>query len=1626
MTLNHTRSAPSSISPFTTRGLMALLLLLLFGLLGPVQAASLTVTPAKASQGATIKVVSSGLAPSTSYLLEFAGSPATTIGTAITSDIRGSLSRSIVLPALPLGAGKMRLKTQGGTVVAYNTFTVLNALNLTPQTNNPAAGQSFRFAVSGLTAGNLTVLYEDASVLGPVVVSDGSFAGKFILPTNRPASLPGPARIKLVNRVGKAIVSQREFTIQVGAKPTSPFTVAITTPPPTQALPSKPLRSVGQINVVENETPPVSTTMWFTGDDGRVFPLADAPVRRIGNQYEYEIVGASPGAYSMSAGPSRNGSLMFTQDSTTAHGLGVRQFTTPNAANLNAIPEDYRQLTVRVVRMDGTPIPGAVVQMEGAPVTDAAELDGPNWGSIMQNLQQMGFANQLNQFMFRLTDVYGCPITLERKLSSNTGRAEFLFSNEDLMQASIPRFFCGPTGCHSLGDRGLSLAINASAQGYGFQFPPGAPNEYDFLPHRYNVFFTGMDTDETTDDTTTIVDWYQDVEMATGGRNLTYTLGLPPIVRKVVLYDLAAKPWIANGVRNQANAGEGFAEVTQQFGPINSQLGVNPAWISEGLGQGYPTELTVRTDPAITGDVASAKLFLDLDHNGSYEYQRNFQSNGAALDCSIEGLDTSLTWRAQLPNVRQEEAGLIKGYAEFIGDDEAGSVKQKITINMVQRDLSWLNNSRIDGQSVVYGAGGQNMRITAEENNGDADIQLDQNPGYRIGTLRNRTQNLRMLDLFIAADGTQTTFAPVDSSHRSAGRPGTPTAFEAPIGQQISEHYTLIDNSFPLFYYVWGVPLLAGIEVGANFNILAEIDIAGKTTIANNGQPKLNMTTTPSLDMGLNFYVDIDVLFDLVDGGVDLDAVFSLDMPVIVDPAANPVVRVEECFSAALIFSWHFEVFCLPLDLICDALNDISGSEVLVADTVGNGCNSSPVPNQGLLAGKYQGLQALGGPRPSARIQPRQSVTAYSPAGSGLMAFTRVDPTLQTLPKLVVRPIDGGDFGRAQDEVVLSTAPGIRSIDLAFYNDSHAVMVWAENADSYATMSAMAPLARLARQRLMYATWNGETWSSKTALTPPSGGEGGVDLASCPDGQSGCPTDGEVFAVWTRDMSGNMNLHRSRIYQSAFVPSRGAFSTPQPVDSSASAVLDTGPSAAYVGGQRAVAFVRSINGVFADTDARRIAYRLKDSPSVQVPGNLPGGVAWPSIVDDGLGGFVIAHTHADDPDMFVGNKQRVALARGENCVAGVCTVSARALTDTFGRAIYGERPQALRDDAGNYTVVMRGTGFGDDALGGNTRASDPIGMAMHTGDLIALNVTANSNTVTPLPLTADGAGHFAPHAAIDPATSQLVVLGTRGSPIPFLTQNQYRDTQKSAVVGKAVFGNVDADLSVYSMATEPDLRVEDVALNIIALQPGAAFTATAKVRSIGANFVAPPTVATRIIWSWDAPLDEGGVQIGSRNVASMASGDLASFSFNGTVPTSFKPEQSHRLYARLMVANAPFTDGDLTNNEASAEFGGMPLVQGLNANALVGTTLVQLSWEAPIDPLNLVEGYRVWCHDGDGQWRHLGSSFERGFLDLGAPLGVTRHYRVSSYAKSTLESPLSDVVTATAFLGDDLFASGFE
>ena len=1574
-------------------------------------AASLTISPAMGGANTLVSVKSTGLAASTNYALEFVGSPATPV-TTLSSDARGMISTKIALPALPAGSGKMRLKTTGfgSIVVGYTAFTALPAIGFTPQVSGIHAGQSLPYTVDGLSPGSLTILYEGQAVVGPLAVSSGSHHGKFVLPTDRPASLPGNAAITVLNKAGTVVIGRLDTTLAVLPKLTSPFQIGVTQPPPAQVLHGQHFDVTGQFTVAANEAPPEQVSLWYFGTDGQVFPLGAAQTTMAGNQYQYSLSSNAAGGLSMTASPGIGGAVALSAPSHNEFGmptavLGVNTHVDP-------LPDDHWQIRVHVTKQNGQPIAGALVQFDGSTVVEDSNT-GPDGTFHVHSIHDyvMAAAGPTQYKFMRSTDDRGCPLTLSRTFTDANGDARFEFTDEDLALAQTPIPGEADAG-GTIGKgapRSVLMAINASAVGYGFQFGSG-PEAGEFLPHIYLVQFNGVGDADPSGDTIVFTDFYQNNPVLTTSRNATFPLALPPIQPMVGLYDTSILPWIASTGQQVLDSGTESGSATRlTFGPVFSQLGIPAGWVHD---DGYPTTIAVRTDPAVSGVVTSAKLYLDMNRDGTPEFFSNFSDQPPnPVDCSIAGLNASITWRAALPDFRQQASGTINGYVEFIGTPSSGKARQYIGIAIAQKDVAWLGANRFGQQQVDFSNGGQRIGLHAVEDTADAQVQLAQDPGYQIGNLKNSTDNQRTIDLFFNNDGSQLISAPLDGAHKEAGRNGAPTFVDHAPGVDINEHTTLIDQSFPLFYYVWGVPVLAGVSVGADFSLLADIDIKGRYVLKNL-EPQLSVTTTPGLDLGLDFYVDLDVLFDLVDGGVDLNAVFSLDMPITVDET-HPNGVVDECFGALLLFRWHFEVFCLPLDFLCDAINDIEGQKTLLNEHDGSGCANRPLPNG--AAGLQPGF-----------IPSTHSVVAYSASGAGFLAFTRDDSNGHTPPVLVVRPVDGADFLRLSDETVLSNAPGTRSVDIAFYQDDKAMIVWAESDTDYATLARLPAGKRLAHQRLMYASYDGENWSAKAALTTAHGGEGGVDLAACTtDPGNVCPAKGEVLAVWTRDMAGDITQHRTQIFSSHYDPTRG-WSTPMPVD--ATALLDSSPSAAYVDAAPVVAFVRSTSGDFADTDARRIAYRFLDSSSnpVQIPA-LPAGAAWPSILGLGGGKFTIAHTHvASAQHTFVGNTQRVALGNAQGCANGLCTMAAQVITDANGRPIYGEHPQPLADANGNVTVVMRGLGFGPGTNGSNVQPEDPIGMALHTGELISFTVDPQTRQVIPQSLSNDGAGYFAPRAAFDPALGHVVAVGTRGTVIPEQLRGKYLASGAHPPAARAKAIGADAGVLVVAAEQGVDFALEKINASSASLSAGAALQASVVVRNAGAGYTSgAPSYQVRL--SWDAPYDAGGVSAATKVIPSLGAGESGKLIMPVSVPAGFAPDQPHRLYATVFRNGSLVDDVQAANDQVYLGFGGMPTPLGLNATAIPNSALVQLNWDPLDDPQHLIAGYRVWCHDGNGTWRHLGSSFELGFLDLAAPNGVARHYRVTSYSKNAIESPPSEEAVATAELvADRVFANGFE
>jgi hypothetical protein len=1597
-----------------------------------VAAATLVATPARGAEGATIKFNASGLAASTTYALEFVGSPATALGN-VTSDPRGSIAVQRVLPALPVGSGKLRLKTTGlgGTVVAFTAFTALPPMGFVPPTGSIHAGQSITFQVTGLTPGTLSVLYEGEVVSGPVAVSQPTYRGKFAVPTDRPASLPANARVRVVNRAGRVLVAQLDTTMRVLPRLASPFQIGISQPPPTLPRREQRFRVAGTLDVAANESMPTDLSLWYFGTDGAVVPLGSGLPQAGAGAATYAFDSAAPGIRSMTAAQAFSGQTRVMGTSRDTFGrTAVR--VGPNTTTFEPLPDGRWRLTVRVRTNTGAPIPGAIVQIEGAPVVDPdAGFAFAGVSTLYGLVQANSVVNQLSSY--RATDAQGCPITLQRKIADNNGNVVFEFNDADL--ALLLRIV-GGSNCEAGGECDLGseqsmvqLAIDASAQGYGFQFTEG-PTAGDFLPHRYLLLFSGTGNDDPGDDQLDMVDWYQQdvVVLSDTDRDATYTLALPPIVPKVAIFDVAIKPWVANSVAIDESSGtQGFGATRLIFGPINQLPTAQPyvGWLNAGAAAGYPTEITVRTDPAVTGAIpaGNAKFFLDMNRDGNPEQVGTFTPSNIALDCTIEGLDKSITWRATVPPaLKNASGGLIKGKVRFTGATGAGSATQQIGVQMIDPGILWMAGSQYSQQSLIYSNGGQQVTRQALENTPDESVQLPNSPDlqeYEIGRLRNETNNTRLVTTTTWPTGNPFSSSAIDGTHMGAGRQGTPTMIASLEYGPVTT--TLIDRDIPLFYYSWGIPFLASVEVGADFSLLAEITMQSRVELTAQKQPILaEFRTTPSLYMGLNFYIDLDVLLDLVDAEVNLDATFGLDMPIVIrngfDESPDPR------FDNTLVFLWNFDIFCFPGDLACyvaEAVLEGDGCERLLPTNDNRPCppfDRAPASSSAMIADG----------RGTTPTTSQNTALAYSPDGAGFMAFTRASVVPRTGPSLIVRPIDGADFGRGVDETTLSQAPGIRSVALVFHDQDRAVAVWAENADPYDVMVGRTAVQRIARQRLMYSAWNGTEWSRKAALTPPSGGEGGVDLAACtPRSDARCPAGGEVLATWTRDTAGDITQHRTQVFTSRFTTARG-WTTPQPLDGTA--LLDSAPSAAYIGASPVVAFVRNTNGVFADTGARRVAYRFLGAGSaVQLPAELPGGVAWPDIVATADGGFAIAHTYAADPRAFVGNRQRVAMAYGFACASGACTVVAQPVNDSFGRAIYGERPTALVDSGGNVSVVLRGMGFGPDTGGLQVRKPvDPIGMVLHTGELIMLNTARGQRTVTPVALSGDGAVHRAPSAALDPALGQVVVASTRGPAVPTSLRKKLEkagvvDTAPSRAAGMAL----ESDLGVYMAATGVDLAVESLTSSSTALLGGRRMTATARVRNVGADYVAASAVQ-RVALSFDAPSGAGGVELGSTNVGSLASGQSVDVAITFTVPAGYSPDESHRLYARLLGSAVADIDVDETNDQAELDFGGMPAVFGVHASAIPETRVVQLTWDAVPDPNRLLKGYRVWHHDGDGVWKHLGSSFVAGFLDLNAPVDTDRHYRVTSYSAKAIESPPGDEGRARGEFRDAVFGDGFE
>ena len=237
---------------------------------------------------------------------------------------------------------------------------------------------------------------------------------------------------------------------------------------------------------------------------------------------------------------------------------------------------------------------------------------------------------------------------------------------------------------------------------------------------------------------------------------------------------------------------------------------------------------------------------------------------------------------------------------------------------------------------------------------------------------------------------------------------------------------------------------------------------------------------------------------------------------------------------------------------------------------------------------------------------------------------------------------------------------------------------------------------------------------------------------------------------------------------------------------------------------------------------------------------------------------------------------------------------------------------------------MRGMGFGTGLDGNNRQPSDPIGMALHTGELIWFAVDAQGEVVVPVSISNDGAGHFAPKAAYDFALGQVVAVSTQGVQIPDALRAKFLASGATPKIAHAKGLSADPDVLVFGAEQGVDLALESVTTTATSLHAGDSFSAHVLVRNAGIHYGAGLN-GYQVRMSWDAPYDAGGVSVGARLIPSLDAGQDATLNISVSVPAGYAPDQAHRLYATIFRDASTIDDVQGGNDQAFLDFGGMPM-----------------------------------------------------------------------------------------------------
>lgn len=1644
---------------------------------------SFSMSPSSATGGGTISISGSRLDDGRYQVLLLTGR--STVELVDIASGTGEFQRYVRLPTLSAGTYDVELRVDT-RLVASRSYKILSPLGVTTSSTTPRAGSSLAFTVTGLTKGSLTLYYAGKSAWGPVNVEAGSYSGKLVVPTDRPATLPADVVLQARNTVGRTVPRVGSRTLSVQAPDRNPIVRIGSSSTGTSSTPLRQrLDFTGSLATNDLEPGSAAVQYWWRGADGRVMPMG-AQQSAVGSDGSFSAKMLAPQVGTLSAGRAAGTGSVFAVGQARDRN-GVQQQRPGLVSPMTVAIDTDAAIDINLVLQgsDNLRIPGARVVLA---TSQLDELYPPNDnGSPVRLDGGVPFSEMPSQFggATASDSLLGCPDDLERQTSDGSGRAAFEFGlslpaqgyNVDgsgpapsvtiLPSEDCTEIPANPTGgnqtasqCTLVDPAGIhaTITVIAAHTGYGWLTQPqgnAIPVERPLtVALRIDRYTGSVETNVCVPDTT--VNYGNlSCEKRTFQRSANLTLTLPKLpINGLLMTD----PLWTQG------AYVTWPEVAGREGLILDYKPMPDLAAFEGKARftptvPYPRVFQIGYVRGAGNRLEFARLYLpgrdpiDLAARGGSDSCDVSATEIYGVDSTQNAALAGFLDDLRYPGTRFPGKSSVLGY---VVAREEGTQRTAVRPFRFKFAKTKVATAAIADAGCPAGVAAPCLVIDASKPHyakvtpppADPESGVDTGNGNTDGCdgpdcddyselKSKRNEAVAHLDLqFCLPEGSNGcgSLSQVDSSHQQFSRqsdappPGASFGGAAGASQTDAPWKVLFDKTIPLFRWYWGVPEIFSAEVFADLGLKAEYLF--NYVVKPLAPLQSYVETGGRMDILITIGVDVDVLFGiLVDAGAAITGVLSGEVVAKAEAATPASPCIDTSLDFGLDFSYWVEIGCPipnPFDPTC-YIPDIEGSHNIFSENIAS--NTSCLANERNLAPWDRLEDKLARLRTGEAMSPKQAM-AVSPAVRRAMnrhPAISVDSAgnRQALYIDSLGKLVASDqpVDGARTTSTLSQAHGLRDVAVMHYADDRAVAVWAQ---SDVTSAAGQPIAAdlASRQHLRYAVFNGDSWGAARQLTAPGFGEGGVRLARCKPRAFFYRSDCDAnkVSVVFQRNTARRTGGESHIYLMHFDGS--SWSPPQRVDTSGTHNIT--PAIAYRNAQPVVAWVRYA----PDTTGRTDAEQLSDFGARNLALRVMDGNGAEEI-DTRL-------SRVAQPDLATTSDNRLAVAftRAASTAAFVGTRQALYLgerTCANGTCTLGSF--AVRDVHGRLVYGERPR-LAANAAGGVSVLFRGLAFGARAG---APSTESNFMPGDPLGVLTTRGELFEVRSLLTTGTTHALALtndarGHLQGAIAF-------DPAAQEVIALSASLPQDAAISKRAETLPPALaKVEAVDDGVLMSSVGdlpdlavVALTAPVTRLTPGATFTA--TAMVENLGSEWTPAEE---RIATLRVYWDEPQARETLYGNLAIPAMAPGER--RSAAVTVTVPAAFAsderqslraelviesdEGELQggNNAMTLAIGGMPVPANLRALSTPGSRIVNLAWDDPADAR--VAGYRIWVDDEQGVPQPIGSSFHPGFADLSALFGFERRYRVSTYSARGVESEPSAVIVASPALAVSVEGDG--